>query len=370
MIETATGPLVLQSGQWIVYTANDYATGDIRAGRFAKVLGSVASGTLDVVHPGGSNAAIDLLRFPHVRSAYAISIREARHAPKDARLLIEVSTPDSAWSAALLAADRGENAAIRVDPSVARDLNVWITAIMRSMPAPLLTDLAPRTDAAAELNLLMQEVYRAAPASEQKVEKPPVAEKPLEECFELMSDIARGTSEETRVALASASDAPPSTATPEVSAERAAPTTHQPAILSETQRQRLHEDLRAVLRWNSDTKLALERPQSALAPTTDQRDIIAEKLLQACPRNGPMAALVQVLMGQQERGEAGTFDDLELPAELTERMPRVWGLWELYTFKTDLRTMAYSNADWPMPLGPVGRVSDRCGRPPPYAVHR
>jgi hypothetical protein len=358
-IETATGPLLLQSGQWIVYTANDYRTHDIRAGRFAKVLGSTTLDGLDVVHPDGSSATIDLLHFPHVRSAYTISIREARHAPAEAKLLIEVSTPHHTWSAALLAASRGLNVVIHVDPSIARNLDEWIAAVERSMPAPLLTDLTPRTDAAAELNLLMHKIYRAAPAAEQKVEKLPVEEKPLEEWFELMSDIARGTSEETRVALASASNASLSIATLEVSAERAAPTTHQPAVLSETQRQRLHEDLRAALNRNSDTRLALERLQSALAPTTNQRDAIAEKLLQACPRNGPMAALVQVLMSQQERREAGTFDDLELPAELTERMPHVWGLWELYQFKTDLRTMAYRNADWPMPLGPVERVTRR-----------
>jgi MobA/MobL family len=357
-IETPKGPLVLQSGQWIVYTASDYATGDIRAGRFAKVLASVASGTLDVVHPGRSNAAINLLQFPHVRSAYAISIREARHAPKDARLLIEVSTPDFAWSTALLAAERGENAVIRVDPSVARDLNGWIAAVRRSMPAPLIPDLTPHTDAEAELNLLMQKIDRAAPAAKLKVEKPPAVEEPLEECFELMSDIARGTSEETRVALASASNAPLSITTSEVSAEQAIPTNHQPAILSKAQRERLHEDLRAVLRWNSDTKLALPRLQSALAPTNEQRNAIAENLLQACPRNGPMAALVQVLRDHQERREADTFDDLELPAELTKRMPRAWGLWELYQFKTDLRSMAYANADWPMPLGPVGHLPD------------
>ena len=177
-----------------------------------------------------------------------------------------------------------------------------------------------------------------------------------------MSDIARGTSEETRVALAFASNASLSIATLEVSAERAAPTTNLPVVLSETQRQRLHEDLRAALNRNSDTRLALERLQNALALTTNQRDVIAEKLLQVCPRNGPMAALVQALMSQQERREAGTFDDLELPAELTERMPHVWGLWELYQFKTDLRTMAYRNADWPMPLGPVERVPESSPR--------
>jgi hypothetical protein len=66
---------------------------------------------LDVVHADESTETIDLWRFPHVRSAHAISIREARHAPAKSRLLIEVSTPQHAWSAALLAAIAAEKEA-------------------------------------------------------------------------------------------------------------------------------------------------------------------------------------------------------------------------------------------------------------------
>jgi hypothetical protein len=221
------------------------------------------------------------------------------------------------------------------------------------MPAPLLTDLTPRTDADAELNLLMQKVDRAAPAAEQKVEKPPAAEEPLEECFELMSDLARGTSEETRVALASASNVPLSIPPSDVRAEQAATASNQPAILSKSQRERLHEDLRAALRWNSDTRLALKRLQSALAPTNDQRDLIAKNLLEACRTNGPTTALVKALMGQQKQKEPNEFDELELPAEMTARMPRTWSGWEMWQFRMDLRTMADPHANWPMPLGPV-----------------
>ena len=194
----------------------------------------------------------------------------------------------------------------------------------------------------------MHKIERAAPAAEQKVEKLPTEEKPLEEWFELMSDIARGTSEETRVALAFASNASLSIATLEVSAERAAPTTNLPVVLSETQRQRLHEDLRAALNRNSDTRLALERLQNALALTTNQRDVIAEKLLQVCPRNGPMAALVQALMSQQERREAGTFDDLELPAELRKNAARMGPLGTL-SVQDRFAYHGLPCADWPCP---------------------
>jgi hypothetical protein len=345
-VETATGLLLLQFGQWIVYAASDYATGHLRDGRFAKVVGSAAPGVLDVVHPDGSTTTIDLLRFPHVRSAHAISIREARHAPAQAKLLIEVSTPRHAWSASILAADRIGNAIIRVDPRVARNLDAWIARVRRSMPTPWLTDLTPRTDPVAELNALMQKIYRGTPTAERETEKPAAAAKPLEDWLELMSDVARGTSNETR-STSSKTSATPMTST--VSTERIAVAPHQTEIISEDQRRRLHEDLRVTLFASPDTKMGVKRLLSALAPTNDQRDLVAKTLLEACLTNGPTAALVKVLVDQQNQREPD-----ELPAEMTARMPRAWGIWEIYQFKADLRTMAYPSANWPMPLGPIG----------------
>jgi hypothetical protein len=352
-IETANGPLPLQRGQWIVYTANDYATEHIRVGRFARVVGASSPHGLEVAHPSDVEANLDLRTFPHVRSAHAISIREARQTPKDAKLLIEVTSRQHAWSTALLAASRADSAVVHIDPSVAKNLEEWIAAVASSKPTPLLTDLAARIDPVAELNVLMRMIY-LDPTAKPKVEKRPLDGVRPDDWMQSMSDLAKGTSEQARDVSPYAANA-----TAAVSATSILPvvtTLHQPDILSEEQRRRLHDDLRKALYWNSDTQLALGRLQSALGPTNHQRHIIAENLRRACPPDGPMATLVQVLLGQQERIESDEFDELELPEEMLARMPRGWGLWEMWQFRMDLQTMADPHANWPMPLGPVAPV--------------
>jgi hypothetical protein len=134
-------------------------------------------------------------------------------------------------------------------------------------------------------------------------------------------------------------------------------TTPQPDVLSDEQRWRLHDDLRAVLYWNSNTRLALARLQSALAPTNPKRDAIAEKLLRVRSPDDPMATLVQVLLGQQERRRQAEFDELELPMEMTARMPRGWDIGKLSVFRTELVTMACSFTNWPLPLGPLAATN-------------
>jgi hypothetical protein len=355
-VEATRGPLVLQRGQWIVYTANDYTTEHIRAGRFAKFVDACSPDLLEVIHPNGVGATLDLRLFPHVRSAHAITIREARQAPKDASLLIEVTTPHHAWSAALLAADRVEQAVIHVDPSVAKNLNEWIVAVARSKPVPLVTDLVLRNDQTAELNVLMRRIYLGSPRTEPKVEKHPSNDDlRFEDWIELMSDLAKGTSEEARYALPDAAN--PQAAVRETSTNSVAVTTPQPDVLSDEQRWRLHDDLRAVLYWNSNTRLALARLQSALAPTNPKRDAIAEKLLRVRSPDDPMATLVQVLLGQQERRRQAEFDELELPMEMTARMPRGWDIGKLSVFRTELVTMACSFTNWPLPLGPLAATN-------------
>lgn len=353
-VETAKGPLPLRRGQWIVYTANDYATEHIRVGRFAKVVGASSPHVLEVAHPNDVEANLDLRTFPHVRSAHAISIREARQTPQDTKLLIEVLTRQHAWSATLLAANRADNAVIHIDPSVAKNSEEWIAAVASSKPTPLVTDLVARTDPVAELNVLMRMIYLGSPTTQPRVEKRPPDRLRLEDWMQSMSDLARGTSEEARYVLPHAANTTAAASmTRTASVEQTSP---QPNILSAEQRQRLHEDLRAALYSNPDTRKGLERLQSALAPANEQRDVIAEKIRQVCPPEGPMAALLQILLGQPEPMKADEFDELELPIEMAARMPRGWSQWELWKFKMDLRTMAYPHANWQMPLGPAEPV--------------
>lgn len=353
VVEAVQGPLLLRRGQWIVYTTSDYATDHIRAGRFAKVVDGRSPDTVEVIHPDGVGATLDLRRFPHVRSAHAITIREARHAPRDAKLLIEATTRQHAWSVALLLADRARHAFIHVDPSVAKSLDEWIAAVARSKPAPLVTELTLRDNPDAQLNVLMHRVSIAMSTAEKNAEKHRSDEEEFDDWIQSMSDLAKGTSEEARYASPGAANN--TTAIPQASIHSVAVEPRQPDVLSEEQRQRLHDALRAALYSNIDTRLALARLQSALAPTNEQRDTIAENLLRVCPPDSPTAAVVHVLWGQLGPRGDREFDELELPTEMTERMPRRWSAWDLWQFKMDLSTMAMTFSNWPMPLGPVAR---------------
>lgn len=347
-VDTSAGRLELRPGEWIVYTADDDTNERIRAGRFARILEKATAGRLNVAHADGAPATIDLARFPYIRSAHSISIREARRAPEDATLLIEVSTERFAWSAALLAADRGKNAVIQIDPSVAGHLDEWIGVVRKSMPVPYLGDLWTPIDRLIEINV-------ESKATE--IKKAP-SEQP-EDGLENLDEMAREVSAEKWRTFSPLSGAAPSLPSASGSFEHATLAIRRPITLSPDQRQRLHDDLRAALYRNASTELGLARLQSALAPVNERRNTVAENILKACPPGGPMAALVHVLAGDAVQREPLSDMELqlELPAQLTARMPRAWSAWEIYQFQIDLRTMTLHCANWPLPLETAAIVS-------------
>lgn len=337
-----TGLLSLVRGQCIVYTAGDFNTEHIRAGRFAKVIDATPLGTLEVIHTNGAKATLDLKSFPPIRSAYAISIREARHAPKSARLLIETTKYQYAWSVALLAASRAEQAIIHVDSAVAKNLKEWIAVVSRSKPAPLLTDLTLRDDPLAEINALMRRIYSGATRDQRELHTRSNDELRFDEWVEAMPDLTKRAPQKSECA--------PVATRARASASEA--TDNSPAlapILSEEQRRHLNAELRAAMFRSPDTRLALQRLRIALAPCNERRHVNAENLLRVCPADGPMAALLRALLGRPEEVKPHDFDDLELPAEMMAGMPRNWGLWEMWQFGIDLRTMASSSSNWPIP---------------------
>ncbi len=319
-VDIAGGRQLLRRDAWIVYTRDDYATPHTRAGRFARVVASRSPASLSVIHPDGTDATLDLHAYPHIRPADTISIREARHAPQDGRLLIEVTRAQHAWSAAVLAADRGTNAIIDIEPSVARDIDEWIAAVARSKPAPPLTALTPARSS-EDIDIR------------------------FDDWVERIDDLFPARSRQTPHHLP---DAPAALADSAVGLAAAAP-----APLTEEQRVRLHDDVRKVLHSNADTRLGLARLQSALASDNPAREVIADDLLRVCPDGTASALLVQALMGRQERRESGKLDELELAEEMTAMMPRAWSAWELWALRMDLATMASTYSHWPMPPGPL-----------------
>jgi hypothetical protein len=319
-VDIAGGRQLLRRDAWIVYTRDDYATPHTRAGRFARVVASHSPASLSVIHPDGTDATVDLRAYPHIRPADTISIREARHAPKDAHLLIEVTRAQQAWSAAVLAAGRGRRAVIHVDLAVARTVDEWIAVVERSKPVPSVAALM-RPEERIRNEIRLEHWLEPFPA--------PAPARPVRTEHRLRGEPPFAADGAMRLAAAT------------------------PAPLTAEQRRGLHDELRKTIHANADTRLGLARLQSALAPENSRRGTIAEDLLRVCPAGTATAALVQTLMGQRTRRQPGEFDDLELGEEMIARMPRGWSPWELWLFKMDLTTMASTWSNWPMPPGPV-----------------
>lgn len=343
-----TDHLSLVHGQWIVYTASDYNTQHIRAGRFARVVGACSPHIIEVVDTEGVKAALDATSFPRIRSAFAISVREARRAPKGASLLIEATTRQHAWSAALLAASRAEKAILQLNPAVAKNLTEWIAVVSRSKPAPLPTGLTLRDDPQAEINVLMRRIYSGMAKNEQELSTLSSSGIRFDDWLEPMPEPGLTTRALPNVDYDAAAFAR-EVSSPQAAVNSPAFAPHPSGSLSDAQRRQLTEEIRAAIFRTADTRLALHRLQTALAPANDQRQINADNLVRACPANGPMAALIDVLLGRPEQTEPDKLADLELPADMTARTERPWGIWEMWQFRSDLRTMASSGSNWPIP---------------------
>ena len=148
------GPHTLAAGQWIAFTRTDYSTvpPNLSAGRLARIAYILPEGRRIVVqHPDDRLQEVDLAKFPHVRPAPVITLRESRHVSKNARLDIRLTKPQRAWSCVLLAAAGGKNTVVEVDPAVADNIAELIQVVQRSLPSALPTELSPCADPNAEV---------------------------------------------------------------------------------------------------------------------------------------------------------------------------------------------------------------------------
>jgi hypothetical protein len=154
MVQLPRGPIVLCQDQWIVFTQTDYLARPpcVRAGELAKIVEIDADrNTIRALLPDQEIALIDLKEFPHIRSGFAISIREARQIKRPYKLRIEISSARHAWAGLLLATRQQQASTVILDPQVARDVQSLITAVRASLPGALPHQLAYRPDPNAEL---------------------------------------------------------------------------------------------------------------------------------------------------------------------------------------------------------------------------
>ncbi len=331
---TAVGPthlaLQLRKGQWIAVTQTDYTTlpPAIRAGQIAQVMDLLSDRqTIRVQLRDGAVQDIDLAKHPHVRSAFAVSIREARHAPSGSTILIEMTQPRHAWAAILLAAARIGGARVRVDSALADNVEALIRVVRSSLPGALPSELRPRKDPEADMAAVLAAAtigtMSTTPASdaqtmEQEWFEPMATPQPVEAepattasqhvappvpAHEptVADDIdAAATSRAERAAdpnraHQTGSAEPP----PNVDEDFEMMPTPQPPLPAEVPRH-LHEDLRAILAAG-DPRTALALLQATVGTDAIDGDRASQYLLQLCAPEGPTAALIRTLMVSRTR---------------------------------------------------------------------
>jgi hypothetical protein len=298
-IQLPRGPIVLCSGQWIAFTRTDYSARPprIRAGELAQIVDIDAmENTISVLLSGGGTPLVDLERFPHIRSAFALSIREARQIKRPCRLRIEISDARHSWAGLLLAARQQSLPTIIVDPRVAQDVPALITVVRASLPGTLPHELTPRRDPDAELaKVLIPTVAAPLPSEAFEIENMPVPDPP------------------------------------------------EPADLAPLVP--VHEHARAMIASHADARRGYQLLRQRLRADNPDRDAAARHILDLCDPQGLTAAIVRSLiapdLSQAARTEAGLDADFDLPEELDRQAPREWGVWELYCCKLDLATMTF-----------------------------
>ncbi|BBU63222.1 hypothetical protein MSC49_31570 [Methylosinus sp. C49] len=146
-------------GEWIVFERTVYGPkpSEIRAGGFGRVLAvDDEHGTLVVDILGLGVRTVDVQKA-RLRSAAAIRLREAKRAPSEVELRIEISTSRHAWAAILLAAERG-NATLFVASAVARTLDELVEVARSSLPSPALCSLKPIRDPDADMHAVYEDI--------------------------------------------------------------------------------------------------------------------------------------------------------------------------------------------------------------------
>lgn len=148
------GPALLWQWQPIVFTQTDYSVRPpkIREGQIATIF-SIDGGTstVEMLLSDGQVAPLSIRKFPWFRSAFALSIREARQIREPVKLRIEIGDARRAWPALLLAATQS-SASVVIDPSVARHPSSLAVVLSGTLPVALPTELFAMPDTNAEIS--------------------------------------------------------------------------------------------------------------------------------------------------------------------------------------------------------------------------
>lgn len=361
-LDLPRGSLLLCRDQWIVFTQTDYSARPprIRAGALAKIIEiDVERHTISVSLSGGETELIELSKAHHIRSAYALSIREARQIRQPCKLQIEITDARHTWAALLLAARQPQTPAIIVDPRVARDVATLITAVRTSLPGGLPHDLTRRPDPDAELvKILNAQLPDPISLKDVEIENIPEPDpsKPVGPPPHALPD----------------ADAEPSdrlnTITPEpIDASNleleSFPEPDPPKVVQSAPRIAAHERVRAMIAGNLDARRGYQQLVEWLRPDNPDCDAAKRHILDLCGPDSLTAAIVKIIT-EPERFPLAIKDKLDaefdLPHDLNRLAPREWTDWELYKCRADLWTMTFAS-QWAISAPPDPGVN--LGRP-------
>lgn len=350
------GPHTLAAGQWIAFTRTDYSTvpPDLRAGRLARIAFILPAGRRIVIqHPDERLQEVDLAKFPHVRPAPVITLRESRHAPKNARLIIRLTKPKRAWSCLLMAAARGNSTSIQIDPAVASNAAELIQVVQRSLPSALPTELTACADPDADIMDVLTQVGAtessiapsSLPDSTSEIEEFPMPGTGQAQALATdmaLDQLASGPAQQHLIDDAS------------LETIRAMPqwfsrNEYIGSIRTRIPRHALHEKMWTVLASTLYGQAAVDR----LEQLCERKDVgeIYDRLvaLDFWNDQGPTAALFRAAITSIQQAplpDQTPEDEIDNPRGLQKYLPRDWQSWDLYLFSLDVRTFAYNSPIW------------------------
>lgn len=283
-------------GEWITFegTSYEHRPPVIRAGRLARIVSVDAeNGSLNVEMPESGETVCALSRV-RVRSAYALTIREARYAPAGS-MRIEVTTTRHLWAALLLASSRPA-ARVAIAPTVAQDIAGLIEIGRSCLPGALPLALDWKMDPSAESHAILESLF----------------------------ETVRGTT---------AADEPLD-AFPE-------PTAKQQSKPIAASLPPLHERVRAVVSRRSE-RLGLEFMRSALATSAVDRAGNFERVMNFIGDREGLAAMIarHIYEGRRHKPQTKDLDEgFDLPEELDSETPADWSDIELWRLGDVLRSI-------------------------------